>query len=130
VSTDDEYHILNGNTVVEFHMILKTLTYVLAVLVVAEAGYIFLLRRPINRFKLMDDNGYVAFDTESGQLCRTFQPNLKSQAAKSPVPVISGPSNSGDSILDAIRNTPSSSSAEGDAQLDFVRRLPACDDVR
>ena len=111
-------------------MLFRTLTSILALVVVAEGAYIFLHRHPINRFKPMDDDGYVAFDTASGQLCRTYQPNLKSQAAKSPAPVNSVPSKSGDPILDAIIDTPSSSSAEGDAQLDFVRRLPACVDVR
>jgi hypothetical protein len=110
-------------------MILRTVAGVLAVVVMLEAWYIFSVRNQVNRFHLLDDSGYVAFDRLSGQLCRTFQTNQKSQAAKSPVPVNSAPSNSGDPVLDAIRNTPSSSSAE-DAQLEFVHRLPACVDVR
>jgi len=54
-------------------MLFKTLTCILALVVVAEGGYIFLHRRPINRFKPVDDDGYAAFDTATGQLCRAFR---------------------------------------------------------
>jgi hypothetical protein len=57
------------------HTLFKTLTCTLALAVVVEGGYIFLQRHPANRFKPMDDDGYVAFDTASGQLCRTFRSN-------------------------------------------------------
>jgi hypothetical protein len=107
-------------------MVLKAIAGVLALVVMTEGWYIVSLRNQLNRFHLVDDSGYVAFDRARGQLCRTFQSNL---AKSSPWPT-AVPSNSGDPIFDAIRNTPGSFAAESDAQLEFVRRLPACVDVR
>ena len=106
-------------------MILRVVAGILGLVAIVEGWYIFSLRNQVNRFHLMDDSGYVAFDRVSGQLCKTFQLNL----AKSSVSA-NARSNSGDPILDAIGNTPSSSSAEAYAQLDFVHRLPSCVDVR
>ena len=60
---------------IDARMYLKTLACILALVVIAEGGYIFLHRHPINRFKPIDDDGYLAFDTASGQLCRTFRSN-------------------------------------------------------
>jgi hypothetical protein len=108
------------------HMILKALVGVLALVSIGEGWYISSLRNQVNRFRLMDDSGYVAFDRVRGQLCRTFQ----SYSAKPFATAPAAASSSGDPILDAIRNTPRSSSAESDAQLEFLRRLPACVDVR
>ena len=107
-------------------MILRVVAGILGLVAIVEGWYIFSLRNQVNRFHLMDASGYVAFDRVSGQLCKTFQLNL----AKSSVSANAARPNSGDPILDAIGNTPSSSSAEADAQLDFVRRLLACVDVR
>jgi hypothetical protein len=107
-------------------MILRVVAGILGLVAIVEGWYIFSLRNQVNRFHLMDDSGYVAFDRVSGQLCKTFQLNL----AKSSVSANAARSNSGDPILDAIGNAPSSSAAAADAQLDFVRRLPACVDVR
>src|SRR5580704_261108 len=107
-------------------MILRALVGLLALVAIGEGWYIFSLRNQVNRFRLMDDSGYIAFDRIRGQLCRTFQSN----PAKSFASASAEPSSSGDPILDAIRNTPRSSSAESDAQVEFVRRLPACVDVR
>ena len=106
--------------------ILRALVGVLALVAIVEGWYIFSLRSQVNRFRLMDDSGYLAFDRVRGQLCRTFQSN----SARSIVSAPTAPSSSGDPILDAIRNTPRSSSAESDAQLEFASRLPACVDVR
>jgi hypothetical protein len=107
-------------------MVLKAIAGVLLLVAMTEGWYIVSLRNQLNRFHLLDDSGYVAFDRARGQLCRTFQSYL----AKSSAPPTAVPPNSGDPILDAIRNTPGSSAAENDAQMEFVRRLPACVDVR
>jgi hypothetical protein len=44
------------------HMILRALVGVLALVAIGEGWYIFSLRNQVNRFRLMDDSGYVAFD--------------------------------------------------------------------
>ncbi len=72
-------------------MLFKTLTCILALLVVAEGGYIFLHRHPINRFKSVDEDGYVAFDSATGQLCRTFRPGPPHKEAQ-PAPIKPAPS--------------------------------------
>jgi tetratricopeptide (TPR) repeat protein len=56
-------------------MRLKALAGILALTVVAEGAFILLRRYPINRFKAADVDGYVAFDTSTGQICRTFRTN-------------------------------------------------------
>jgi hypothetical protein len=45
----------------------------------AEANSPLLSRHPINRFKPVDQDAYVAFDTATGQLCRSY----RSEAPKS-----------------------------------------------
>ena len=109
-------------------MALKTVASVLALIALVEGWYILSRRNQVNRFHLLDDSGYVAFDRLSGQLCRTFQP--KAKVANSRAPVSSLPPSSGDPISDAISNTQSISMAESEAQLEFVRGLPACIDIR
>jgi hypothetical protein len=54
---------------------LKALAGILALMVVAEGAFILLRRNPINRFKEVDMDSYVAFDTATGQICRTFRAN-------------------------------------------------------
>lgn len=113
------------------HMPLKTLICILALLVVAESGYIFLHRHPINRFKPMDDDGFVAFDTASGQLCRTYQSKSAPRTIESsPSSDHSSESGSRDPILGAIRNAGPNAQAERETQLEFIRGLPTCDDIR
>jgi hypothetical protein len=54
-------------------MRLKALSVILAILVVVEGAFILLNRHSINRFKAVDVGGYVAFDSATGQICRTFR---------------------------------------------------------
>jgi hypothetical protein len=112
-------------------MLFKALTCILALVVVAEGGYIFLHRRTINRFKSVDDYGYAAFDSATGQLCRTFQarsaPRKIQSATSSARPA---KLHSADPILDAMRNEADKSMPGKDAEVEFVRGLPACADIR
>src|ERR1700730_18904272 len=87
-------------------MILRVVAGILGLVEIVEGWYIFSLRNQVNRFHLMDDSGYVAFDLVSGQLCKTFQLNL----AKSSVSANAARPNSGDLILDAIWTSRISSS--------------------
>jgi hypothetical protein len=112
-------------------MYLKTLACILALVVIAEGGYIFLHRHPINRFKPIDDDGYLAFDTASGQLCRTFRSNsAPKKTAPSPSSDRSPESKSGDPVLDFIRNGESSAQSERDSKVEFILKLPTCRDIR
>jgi hypothetical protein len=111
-------------------MLFKALTCVLALLVLAEGGYIFLHHQPINRFKLMDDEGYVAFDTVSGQLCKTFQSKSPpNRAEPSPSSDHSAGSSSGDPILDSIQNRAVNPRAERGTGVEFILKLPTCRDI-
>jgi len=112
-------------------MLFKILTCILVLVVVGQGGYIFLHRRPINRFKPVDDDGYAAFDTATGQLCRTFR------AGPSPRGVHYSPSagqtpetRSGDVILDMIQNGPSNAQAGEKDRIEFIRGLPTCAVIR
>jgi hypothetical protein len=112
-------------------MFLKTLTCVLALVVAAEGGYIFLHRHPINRFKPMDDDGYVAFDTASGQLCRTFQSKSGPRRVEtSPSSDHSSATGSGDAVLDFIRGGGAKVQADQTANVEFILGLPACREIR
>ncbi len=112
-------------------MLFKTLTCILAVAVVAEGGYIFLHRHPINRFKPMDDDGYVAFDTASGQLCRTFRSkSAPKRIESSPSSDRSSETSSGDGILDFIRGGGAKVQAEQNAKVEFILGLPTCREIR
>ena len=123
-------------------MVFKALTCILALVVVAEAGYIFLHRHPINRFKPVDDNGYAAFDTATGQLCRTIRMKSTLKGVQySPSsdhapeshfgnPTEDKTSTVHDRILDAIRNSPSNTAEAENFRVELVRDLPACSDIR
>ena len=112
---------------------MKIATYILTILLLAESAYILLARHPINRFKSMDNNGYVAFDSATGRLCRTYQTTL---VPKSTVPVPSASnssksgSKSGDAILDMIQDGKADPQTIENPQVEFVRSLPACEDLR
>ena len=43
-------------------VILRVIAGILGLVVIVEGWYIFSLRNQVNRFRLMDDSGYVAFD--------------------------------------------------------------------
>lgn len=126
---------------------LKILTGILAALVLLESGYIFLGRHPINRFKPVDEDGYLAFDSATGQLCRTFRPG---PPLKKIQPVTIKPAASSfdskksspkvDPILSAIRGgltetefdkrVQEEKDANAEAQAEFIRGVPACADIR
>jgi len=81
----------------------------------------------------MDDSGYVAFDSATGRLCRTYR---STRALKSTVPAPSAShssksgSKSGDAILDMIQNGNVDPQTIQDPQVAFVQDLPACEDLR
>ncbi len=111
-------------------MRLKALAGILALIGVAEGAFILLRRHPINRFKAVDVDGYVAFDTATGQICRTFRTNASLRKQKSaPISDNSTESRSGDPILDAMRNGSKSPQAQESEDGEFVSRLPSCADI-
>jgi hypothetical protein len=116
---------------IEAHMFFKTLTCILSLLVVGEGGYIFLHRQPINRFKPIDNDGYVAFDTASGQLCRTFRSKSAPKRIEStPSSDRSTDNRSGDAVLDFIREGGAKVQAEENVNVQFILGLPPCRDIR
>jgi len=79
----------------------------------------------------MDDDGYVAFDTASGLLCKTFRSNFASkEIAPSPSSDRSPETKSGDPILDFIRNGEPTAQSERDTKVEFILKLPTCSDRR
>jgi hypothetical protein len=127
-------------------MILKILTSILALAVVAEGGYILLHRNAVNRFKAVDEDGDLAFDSATGQLCRTIRPAplpKKMQLAPiKPAPSSFDSKESNpklDPILSAIRGglteaefekkVQEEKDANAEAQAEFIRGLPACVDI-
>src|SRR6266550_464889 len=130
-------------------MLLKLLTTSLALLLAAESLFILMYRRPTNGFKAVDGyDGVVAFDTATGQLCKTLRTKsaaeieqAEAEAVNKPAPCPPLPAPSGDPILDEIKRSGISKScggnSEDDAQksdagssLEFVAKLPACADIR
>jgi hypothetical protein len=110
-------------------MPLKILTCILALAAFAEGGYILWHRHPIHRFRPVEDNGYVAFDTATGQLCRTYRTNPT--AKRAPAVYDRAPEKpSGDPILDMIRNGRANVQTGEDAEVEIVRGLPVCVDIR
>jgi hypothetical protein len=109
----------------------KALVGVLLVLLLLETGYIIATRHPIARFKPIDEDGYLAFDSATGQLCRTFRPVPKSSATTAaPTSLPSPQPNSGDPILNMIQNGKMDMQSADAGKTDFLRNLPACADVR
>ena len=113
-------------------MILKIVTSVLALAVFTESGYILLHWRALNRFKAVDDYGCVAFDTGTGQLCKTFQTNADQLNSKLlPSTEHSARRSSvNDPILEAIRNGSTDPGGVNNAQVEIIRSLPLCRDIR
>jgi len=130
-------------------MLFKLLTVSLSILLTAETLFILMHRHPTNRFKPVEGyEGVVAFDTATGQLCKTLrtvsvteiQRSAPDEAQKSaPCPPLSPPS--GDSILDEIRQAGVSKSCRGqgqslrqeseaDSTLEFVVKLPTCASIQ
>ena len=111
-------------------MRLKIFTGILILLLLTESGYIIATRHPIDRFKPVDSDDYLAFDSATGELCRTFRSKPAPRATKTaPSSLHSSESSPSDAILDMIRNGHSDSQAEEGAQAEFVRNLPACVDI-
>jgi|HubBroStandDraft_3_1064219.scaffolds.fasta_scaffold670127_1 hypothetical protein len=129
-------------------MWLKLLTVFLAIMLTVESFYILKLRHPTNRFKPVEGyDGLVAFDTGTGQLCKTLRTKtaaeiekLDAEAAKKPVPCPSLPAPSGDPGLDEINRASISKKCGGngedvdqksdDTAIEFIAQLPACADIR
>jgi hypothetical protein len=130
-------------------MVLKLLTIFLALLVTVESLYILKLRHPTNRFKPVDSyDGLVAFDTGTGQLCKTLRTKtaaeiekLDAEAVKKPAPCPPLPASSGDPVLDEINRVGITKRCGGsgedvaqksddDSTLEFVANLPACADIQ
>lgn len=130
-------------------MSLKLLTVFLALLPTVESFYILKLRHPTNRFKRVDSyDGLVAFDTATGQLCKTLRTKSAAEieksdaeAAKMSAPCSLLPALSGDPVLDEINRAAISKKCGGNGEdvaqksddestLEFVANLPACADIR
>jgi hypothetical protein len=129
-------------------MSLKLLTIFLALLLTVESFYILKLRHPTNRFKPVDSyDGLVAFDTATGQLCKSLRTKtaeeiekLDAEAAKKPAPCPPLPARSGDQVLDEINRAGISKRCGGngegvdqksdDTAIEFIAQLPACADIR
>jgi hypothetical protein len=128
-------------------MLFKAISCILALVVVAEGSYILLHRHPINRFRTVDEDAYLAFDSATGQLCRTFRPGTPPKKT-GPVPIRPAASSYDsmesdpkvDRILSAIRGglteaefdkkVQEERNADAEAQAKFIRSVPACADIR
>ncbi|SRR6266404_8723905 len=111
-------------------MRLKALSGILAIMVVTEGFFILWNRHSINRFKAVDADGYVAFDSATGQICRTFQTSARlSKQEVSPSLNSPAESRSRDPILDAMQDGSKDAQARESADAEFVRRLPSCADI-
>jgi hypothetical protein len=129
-------------------MSLKLLTVSLVLLLMVESFYILKLRHPTNRFKPVDSyDGLVAFDTSTGQLCKTLRTKtaaeiekLDVEASKKVVPCPPMPAPSGDPVLDEINRVGITKRCGGngenvdqrsdDTAIEFIAQLPACADIR
>jgi hypothetical protein len=112
----------------------KILICILVTLLLVESTYVLLNRHPINRFKPVDQDGYVAFDTATGQLCRSYRsktPEGVAQAASASSLPRQSQSRSGDDPILAMieRGNPDPQSKEK-AEVELVRGLPACENLR
>jgi hypothetical protein len=130
-------------------MLLKLMTGFLALLLAAESLFILMHLHPTNRFKPVEGyDGVAAFDTATGQLCKTLRTKSaaefeqsEAEAAKRTAPCPPLPAPSGDPVLDEIKRSGISKRCGGngedvtqksdaDSTLEFVAKLPACADIR
>lgn len=123
-------------------IVLLVVMSALTVTVFAESGYIFIHRRSINRFRPVDEDAYLAFDSATGQLCRTFRPGprrKKNSAPIKPAPsCLDSEESDPDPIIRAIRGRPTEAEkkvqeemdANTEAHAEFIRGLPSCADIR
>jgi hypothetical protein len=111
-------------------MLLKVIIGLLIVLLAMESSYILIHHHPVSRFKTVGEDGFVAFDTATGQLCRTFPAKTASNDQR-PTSLDASPKRqSNDPFLDEIQKLGLSAKDEDDATVAFVRGLPACGDIR
>jgi len=64
---------LDAVAVAEVRMLWKLLVGVLAAAVLAESAFIIFGRHPINRFRAVDEDGYLAFDTATDSSVERFE---------------------------------------------------------
>ena len=128
-------------------MLFRVLSVVLLFALAAESAFILSRRQPANRFKPIDAyDGLVAFDTATGQLCKTLRTKSAAQieqeeraakAAKETEPCPPPRAHSTDPILDAIESAGTSKRCGGDGEdiaensgsgsnMEFVAGLPTC----
>src|ERR1700720_4161685 len=104
----------------------KILIGLLATLLLAESAYVLLNRHPINRFRPVDQDGYVAFDTATGQLCRSYRSKAPDKTVRpAPTSSVSPQSQSRpeDRILAAIERGSPDAQAEEKTEGEFIRGL-------
>ena len=129
-------------------MVFKVITCVLALLVAGEALFIVMNWRATNRFKPVDGyDGLVAFDTATGQLCKTLRTKSAAQIEREAQSATTAkemdpcppPPHTGDPIIDAIDSAAMSkrcggvgdeTKSESDFTTQFVAGLPICAKIR
>jgi len=129
-------------------MALKVAVGIIVVLLAVETSYILIHRRPLGRFRTVSEDAFVAFDTATGQLCKTLRTRSvaeieqqEADAAKKLEPCPPLPPSSGDPVIDEIRRKSMSKrcggsgedatqKSEADSTLEFAAKLPACTDIR
>jgi hypothetical protein len=129
-------------------MIFKIFTAILVLLVAGETLFFVMNRRSPNRFKPVEGyDGLVAFDTATGQLCKTLRSKSASQIEREAKvakteeerePCTLPPVHSGDPVLDAMESASRSKRCGGDgvsqkSDLDasrvFIAGLPYCANI-
>ena|ERR1019366_8550635 len=126
---------------------LKVAVGVLVLLLAAESSYIVIHRHSISRFKQFGDDDLIAFDTATGQICKTLRTKSVAQIERSETDTVSKrapcpplPSPSGDPVLDEINRLArsrrcggnredASQKLEANSTLEFIANLPACADI-
>jgi hypothetical protein len=141
-------------------MLFNLLTAVLALALVAENVYIVAHRHPTNRFKPVEGyDGIVAFDSATGELCRTLRTKSIAEIQQSAAedakqaneklkedvgcPPYAPPPPSGDPIIDEVNGTSRKMNcgadgedaikrqrSDADSKLEFAVELPTCADIR
>jgi hypothetical protein len=121
-------------------MLFKLLTAVLTFLLAAETVYILMHRPPTGRFRPVEEFGYgvVAFDTATGQLCKTLRTKSVAEIEQSEVEAAKkrAPCHpSGDPVLDELKGCGDNGEglaekSKADSMLEFVIRLPVCAAIR
>jgi hypothetical protein len=109
----------------------KLLIGSLFLLLLIESGYIVSTRHAIARFKPVDVDSYLAFDSATGQLCKTFRQAATSRGANpAPTSIPSSRPSSGDPILDMIQGGNAGEQSSDVRKTQFLHSLPVCADIR